>query len=137
MTRPSLRPLNISSVFCRLSFRYDFSGSLWYEREGRPARKLAVDRRLRELLPRLPPDTRFNVVPYTERPHPWSKRLVDTTGTNVRRALTWFERAAARCEEREGGERCDGPAENHDLSWFEGGSRSCSDGPAQNARIQG
>jgi len=80
----------------RVCFLVDFSGSLWYEREGRPPRKLAVDARLREVLPALPEEALFNVVPYTEQPHPWMEGLVASTPANVRRALAWFERCTER-----------------------------------------
>ena len=75
----------------RVSFLVDFSGSLWYEREGRPPRKLQVDALLRAALPRLEETTRFNVIPYTREPHPWREALVPATERNVRAALADFE----------------------------------------------
>lgn len=75
----------------RVCFLIDFSGSLWYEREGGRTRKQAVEECLRETLPALDEGTRFNLIPYTGRPHPWSNELVSATPRNVRRALDWFE----------------------------------------------
>jgi HEAT repeat protein len=75
----------------RVAFLIDFSGSLWYEREGGRTRKEVVEERLRETLPALDAGTRFNLIPYTSDPHPWRDELVDATPRNVRRALSWFE----------------------------------------------
>ena len=83
----------------RVCFLIDFSGSLWYEREGRPPRKARVDVLLREALPRLDHEARFNVIPYTGRPHPWSPRLVPARPREVAAALSDFE----ACRERGSG----------------------------------
>lgn len=83
----------------RVCFLVDFSGSLWFEREGRPARKGKVDEVLREALPRLPEGARFNVVPYTGTPHPWREELVPAREREVRSALEDFE----ACRERGSG----------------------------------
>ncbi len=80
----------------RLALLIDFSGSLWYEREGRPARKGKVDELLRETLPRLGEATWFNLIPYTKVPHPWRPELVAASPRNVRAALMDFERAKMR-----------------------------------------
>jgi len=75
----------------RVVFLVDFSGSLWFERDGRPPRKLQVDELMRVALPRLREGARFNVMPYTGTPHPWREHLVDATPKNVRVALADFE----------------------------------------------
>ncbi len=80
----------------RLAILIDFSGSLWYEREGRPPRKLKVDAILRETLPRLPQETWFNLIPYTREPHPWRPSLVQATKRNVKAAMADFEAATMR-----------------------------------------
>ncbi|MCB9916110.1 MAG: hypothetical protein H6828_13360 [Planctomycetes bacterium] len=80
----------------RLCLLVDFSGSLWYEREGRPPRKGKVDELLRETLPRLDDRTWFNLIPYTAEPHPWRPALVPANERNVREALADFERATWR-----------------------------------------
>jgi HEAT repeat protein len=85
----SLAGLSILSD--RVCFLIDFSGSLWYEREGRPPRKLRVDELLRAALPRLKAGSRFNVIPYTKLPHPWREELVLASEKNVRAALADFE----------------------------------------------
>jgi HEAT repeat protein len=75
----------------RIAFLIDFSGSLWYEREGRPPRKTRVDELMRAALPHLQDGTEFNVIPYTAVPHPWREALVPATEKNVRAALADFE----------------------------------------------
>lgn len=80
----------------RLCFLIDFSGSLWYEREGRPPRKGRVDELFRETLPRLSEETEFNLVPYTGEPHPWREALVPASERNVREALRDFEKCTVR-----------------------------------------
>lgn len=75
----------------RVCFLIDFSGSLWYERDGRPPRKGKVDALLRAALPRLSADTEFNIIPYTAVPHPWREALVPATQRNVMAALADFE----------------------------------------------
>jgi HEAT repeat protein len=80
----------------RLAILIDFSGSLWYEREGRPARKLQVDKLMRESLPRLTEATWFNLIPYTKEPHPWRPELVRATPRNIKAAMADFEAAKMR-----------------------------------------
>lgn len=75
----------------RVCFLIDFSGSLWYEREDRPARKGKVDELLRAALPRLDESTEFNIIPYTAVPHPWRDEIVPATRRNVNAALADFE----------------------------------------------
>ncbi|MFT7485672.1 MAG: HEAT repeat protein [Candidatus Paceibacteria bacterium] len=80
----------------RVCFLIDFSGSLWYEREGRPARKGKVDELVRASLPRLSAETEFNLIPYTGEPHPWRESLVEATPRNVRAAISDFEENTVR-----------------------------------------
>lgn len=75
----------------RVAFLIDFSGSLWFEREGRPPRKIRVDELMRAALPRLREGSLFNVIPYTRVPHPWREALVPASEKNVRTALADFE----------------------------------------------
>ncbi|MFT7668754.1 MAG: HEAT repeat protein [Planctomycetota bacterium] len=74
----------------RVCFLIDFSGSLWYEREGRPARKGKVDELMNAALPRLDEETEFNIIPYTGIPHPWREGLVAASERNIRIALADF-----------------------------------------------
>jgi len=80
----------------RVSFLIDLSGSMWMEWEGGRTRKQAVDVEVRRLFASLPAGTRFNVIPYTDRPLPWRKELVPATPANVRKAGADFERQNAR-----------------------------------------
>jgi HEAT repeat protein len=75
----------------RVCFLIDFSGSLWYEREGRPARKGKVDELVRASMPLLREGTKFNIMPYTGEPHPWREQLVDASARNVKQAIADFE----------------------------------------------
>ena len=79
----------------RVAFLIDFSGSMWQERGGR-TRKEVVDGELRRALEALPPETEFNVIPYTDSPLPWRKGLVPASPKNVASALADFERNHAR-----------------------------------------
>jgi len=77
----------------RVAFLIDLSGSLWATKVGERTRKEIVDEQLRAVLQALPPETRFNVIPYTGEPDPWEKRLVPATKANVARAIDHFERS--------------------------------------------
>lgn len=74
----------------RVAFLIDFSGSLWNVRPDGSTRKEKVDEALGELLAKLPEETLFTIVPYTDEPHPFKERLVPATGRNVRAADAWF-----------------------------------------------
>lgn len=76
----------------RVVFLIDLSGSLWQTKVGERTRKELVDEQLRKALCALPAETRFNVIPYTNEPLPWERRLVPATKENVARALAAFER---------------------------------------------
>ncbi len=77
----------------RVAFLIDLSGSLWESKVGERTRKQIVDEELRKALQALPPETRFNVIPYTGVPDPWEKQLVPASKANVARALEHFERS--------------------------------------------
>lgn len=76
----------------RLCFLIDFSGSLWHERADGRTPKDVVDRELGSALKALAERTEFNVVPYTDEPHPWRKSLVANRGKAAADALRYFER---------------------------------------------
>ena len=80
----------------RLAILIDLSGSMWTEREDGRTRKELVEDELAEVLERLDPSTRFNLIPFTERPRPWQDELTPATKKNVRDALRFF----ARCSDR-------------------------------------
>lgn len=77
----------------RSAFLIDFSGSMWQTKIGERTRKEIVDAHLRGVLQALPPEARFNVIPFTNEPIPWEERLVPASRANVARAVDWFERA--------------------------------------------
>lgn len=79
----------------RLSFLIDFSGSMWIEREGK-TRKQRVDAELRTALEGLGEDVEFNLIPFTDEPETWSKRLQPASAKSVKKALDWFERQDSR-----------------------------------------
>lgn len=80
----------------RVAFLIDFSGSTWDTKVGDRTRKQVLDQWLREALEALPPETRFNVVPYTNDPLPWERNVVPAQRANIARALESFERSHAR-----------------------------------------
>ena len=80
----------------RIAILIDMSGSMWMERDGGGTLKELVDAELRTFLEKLPPETRFNLIPYATAPDPWSKQMVDATPRNVARALEWFEKSRLR-----------------------------------------
>jgi HEAT repeat protein len=81
----------LSLVSDRITFLVDFSGSTWQTKVGERTRKEVLDEKLRAALEALPATTRFNVMPYTNDPIPWEKRLVPSDKANVKRALEFFE----------------------------------------------
>ncbi|MDZ4772102.1 MAG: hypothetical protein SGI72_03110 [Planctomycetota bacterium] len=68
----------------------DFSGSTWEKRADGKTRKEKLDVELTKALEALPPDTLFNVIPFTSEPIPFEKALVPATTANVQRALKFF-----------------------------------------------
>ena len=89
-TKASFAGLSLTSD--RVCFLVDFSGSTWQTKVGEKTRKEVLDAKLRQALEALPAGTRFNVMPYTNDPIPWEKRLVASDSSNVKRALEFFER---------------------------------------------
>jgi hypothetical protein len=89
-TKANFAGLNLISD--RVCFLVDFSGSTWQTKVGERTRKEILDERLRSALEGLPAATQFNVMPYTNEPIPWEKRLVPSDKANVKRALDFFER---------------------------------------------
>ncbi len=89
-TKASFAGLNLISD--RVCFLVDFSGSTWQTKVGEKTRKEVLDAKLCQALEALPPGTRFNVMPYTNDPIPWEKKLVASEPANVKRALEFFER---------------------------------------------
>lgn len=68
----------------------DFSGSTWEKRADGKTRKERLEIELSKALESLPPDTLFNVIPYTNEPYPFEKTLVPATPQNVQKALKYF-----------------------------------------------
>jgi hypothetical protein len=84
----------MSLVSDRVCFLIDFSGSTWQTKVGEKTRKQVLDVKLRAALEALPPGTAFNVMPYTNEPIPWEKRLQSSDKGSVKRALDFFERCS-------------------------------------------
>lgn len=74
----------------RAAYLVDLSGSTWNRRQDGRTRKELVDGMLVATLDALPDGSRFNVIPYTGRPHPWREELVEATRRNVRSAQESF-----------------------------------------------
>ena len=89
-TNVSFAGMNLVSD--RVCFLIDFSGSTWQTKVGEKTRKQVLDAKLREALEALPPGTGFNVMPYTNDPIPWEKRLQASDKSSVKRAIDFFER---------------------------------------------
>lgn len=80
----------------RLAILIDFSGSLWNVRADGRTRKELLDPEFRTLVGALPPEARFNVVPYTAAVFPWQDALVPADPRRVREAQDAFGRWAMR-----------------------------------------
>lgn len=91
-TNVSFAGMNLVSD--RVCFLIDFSGSTWQTKIGEKTRKQVLDLKLREALEALPAGTGFNVMPYTNDPIPWEKRLQSSDKSSVKRALDFFERCS-------------------------------------------
>jgi hypothetical protein len=89
-------PLRIPVDSDRIAFLFDFSGSMWTSLPDGRTPKEIVAARLREALERLPPDCRFNLVPYSYDPVPWREALCQARPARLREALDFFERCSAR-----------------------------------------
>lgn len=68
----------------------DFSGSTWKQEADGKTRKDKLDVELQKALETFPPDSLFNVIPFTVEPLPFEKALVAATPANVQRALKFF-----------------------------------------------
>jgi HEAT repeat protein len=68
----------------------DCSGSTWEVRADGSTVKQRLDKELEKALQALLPTARFNVVPYTDVPIPWEKRLAPATPANVAKASKFF-----------------------------------------------
>lgn len=79
-----------------LAILVDFSGSLWNERQDGTRRKDALDPEVDELLGSLDPETRFFLVPYTGRSHPFGDRPIAAGPREVRAAQAYFRKAKMR-----------------------------------------
>jgi len=75
----------------RVAFLFDLSGSLWNKREDGTTRKEYADRQLALALGSLEPGSKFNIIPYTKRPFPWSDELESANERNLERAYKDFE----------------------------------------------
>ena len=88
-THVSFAGLNLISD--RIVFLIDCSGSLWHTKVGGRTRKEVSDAELEKALAALPPSSEFNLIPYTDEPIPFEKRLLPSRPDNVKRALEFFE----------------------------------------------
>ncbi len=68
----------------------DLSGSTWEKRTDGTTVKDRLDKELETALRALPETARFNVIPYTNEPIPWEKKLQPATPANVGKALKFF-----------------------------------------------
>lgn len=80
----------------RVTFLFDFSGSMWTAIEDGRLPKDIVAEKLRVALESLPEGTEFNLIPYTNVPIPWAEELRPAKKGEVQRALEFF----AACRER-------------------------------------
>ncbi len=80
----------------RVCYLFDFSGSMWTPLgDGRIPKDIVSDK-LRAALEGLPPETEFNLIPFTNEPIPWSDKAQPATPKNLRAALEFF----LACRER-------------------------------------
>ncbi len=73
----------------------DLSGSTWEKRPDGTTVKDRLDKELETALRALPESARFNVIPYTNEPIPWEKKLQPATPANVGKALKSFANCKA------------------------------------------
>jgi hypothetical protein len=80
----------------RVAYLFDFSGSMWTPlADGRIPKDIVSDK-LRAALEALPPETEFNLIPFTNVPLPWREHAEPASPKNVRAALEFF----LACRER-------------------------------------
>ncbi len=80
----------------RLAILIDFSGSLWSERPNGTRRKDLLDPEMVGLLGRLDPDATFQLIPFTDKPHPFSRKPERATAHTIEKAQRFLERATMR-----------------------------------------
>jgi hypothetical protein len=80
----------------RVTFLFDFSGSMWMPMADGRIPKDVVTEKLRLALEALPETTAFNLIPYTNVPIPWSPELRPARRKDIAEALEWF----SRCREK-------------------------------------
>ena len=82
--------IGLELISDRIAFLFDFSGSMWMPMADGRTPKQIVDEKLRQALESLSEDVEFNIVPFTNEPLPWEKKLVPSKRANVKRALQFF-----------------------------------------------
>lgn len=80
----------------RVTFLFDFSGSMWTPMADGRIPKDVVDGKLRLALEALPESTEFNLIPFTNEPLPWAGELRPAKRGEVQRALEYFSSCRAR-----------------------------------------
>ncbi len=80
----------------RVTFLFDFSGSMWMPMADGRIPKDVVTEKLKLALEALPETTAFNLIPYTNVPIPWSTELRPARRKDIAEALEWF----SRCREK-------------------------------------
>lgn len=80
----------------RIAVLVDFSGSLWNEREDGTCRKDLLDPEMDRLLGRLDPGSQLWLIPYTAKPHPWTKAPVAMTKRTLTAAKKFFRSSRKR-----------------------------------------
>ncbi len=80
----------------RVCYLFDFSGSMWTPLKDGRIPKDVVSEKLRAALEGLPPETEFNLIPFTNVAIPWSDKALPATPKNLRTALEFF----LACRER-------------------------------------
>jgi len=80
----------------RVCFLFDFSGSMWTPLgDGRTPKDIVAEK-LEAALEALPPETEFNLIPFTNEPLPWSDHALPATPKHKQQALEFF----VGCRER-------------------------------------
>ena len=79
-----------------LTFLIDLSGSMWTPGADGSTPKQLVHDKLARALEGMPGDVRFNLIPFTGRPHPWKDSLMPASKRNKRRALDFFGACSQR-----------------------------------------
>jgi len=80
----------------RLSVLVDFSGSIWTEMPDEATRRDFVELELERLLRDLPLSAHFNVIAFSDEPHPWKGELVPNRRGCAAEAMKWYRRLRVR-----------------------------------------